>query len=83
MFNDIIRYQLQWHFYVLISIERCFEIHILDVCTAEFGIGHTDNAVPHDFGWNHIGCLCSELIWVIDQISTDCDVHAVGIILLS
>jgi hypothetical protein len=32
-------------FYVLILIKRCFEIHILDVGTAKFGIGHADNVV--------------------------------------
>ncbi len=50
MFDDIIKYQLQWHFHVLVSIKRCFDIHILDVRAAKFGIEHTDNAVPHDFG---------------------------------
>ncbi len=49
MFDDIIGYQLQWHFHVLVLIERCFEIHIFDVCTAKFDVGHTNNAVPHDF----------------------------------
>jgi hypothetical protein len=58
------------------------EKHILDVRAAEFGVGRTDNTVPHDFGWNHIGCSCSELVWVIDQISANGDAHAVGIILL-
>ncbi len=49
MFNDIVKYQPQWRFHVLVSIERCFEIHIPDVGAAKFGIGHADNAVPHDF----------------------------------
>ncbi len=26
--------------------------------------------------------MCSELVWIINQISTDSDAHAVGIILL-
>jgi hypothetical protein len=49
MFNDIFGNWLQWHFHVLISIKRCFKIHILDVGAAEFGIGHADDAIPHDF----------------------------------
>ncbi len=49
MFDDIVGYQSQWHCHVLVLIERCFEIHILDVGTADFGVGRTDNAVPHDF----------------------------------
>jgi hypothetical protein len=38
MFDDIVRYQSQWHFYALILIERCIKIHILDVGTTKFGI---------------------------------------------
>ncbi len=49
MFNDIVRNQSQWHFHVLILIERCFEIHIFNVGTSAFGIVHADNAVPHVF----------------------------------
>jgi hypothetical protein len=29
-----------------------------------------------------MGCSCSGLVWVIDQINTNSDVHTVGIILL-
>ncbi len=49
MFGDIVGYQLQWHFHVLVSIKRCLEIHILDVSATKFAIGRADNAVPHDF----------------------------------
>jgi hypothetical protein len=66
MFDDFTGYQSQWHFHVLVLTKRCFEIHILDVSTAELGIECAENAVPHDFRLNHIGCPCRELTWVID-----------------
>jgi hypothetical protein len=50
MINDIIGYQSQWHFNLLVSIKRCFKVHIFDVVTTKFGIGHADNAVLHEFG---------------------------------
>ncbi len=49
MFDEIVGYQLQWHFHVLVSIKRFFKVHILDVGAAKFGVGRTDNAVPHYF----------------------------------
>ncbi len=48
MFDGIFGNQLQWHFHVLILINRCFDIHFLDVGAKKFGIGCADNAVPHD-----------------------------------
>jgi hypothetical protein len=50
MLDDIDGYQLQWHFNVLVLIERYFKIHILDIRVAKFGAGRTDKPVPHDFG---------------------------------
>jgi hypothetical protein len=49
MFDDIFGNWPQWHLHILILIERCLEIHIVDGGTAKFGIGRADNAVPHDF----------------------------------
>ncbi len=49
MFNDIVGNLPQWHFHTPTLIKRCLEIHILDVGATKFGVGHADNAVPHDF----------------------------------
>jgi hypothetical protein len=49
MFNDIVGNQPPCHFHILISIKRCLKIHFFDVGAAELGLGHADNAFPHDF----------------------------------
>ena len=49
MCDDVIGEKRQWHLHILISIERCFEIHILDVGATELGSRGANHAIPHDF----------------------------------
>jgi hypothetical protein len=39
MLDDIVGYQSQWHFHILVLTKRYFERHICDVRAAIFGIG--------------------------------------------
>ena len=46
MFNDVGRKYCNWHLYVLISIQWCLEVHVLDVGTGKAGTFGADDNIP-------------------------------------
>ncbi len=49
MRDDVVGEKRQWHLHILISIERRFKIHILDVGTTELDSRGANHAIPQDF----------------------------------
>ncbi len=49
MCDDVFGEKRLWHLHILISIERRFEIHILDVGATQLGSRGANHAIPHDF----------------------------------
>jgi hypothetical protein len=49
MHDDVVGEKRKLHLHILISIERHFEIHILDVRATELGSRGANHAIPHDF----------------------------------
>ncbi len=74
--------ELEGHLHVLVSIEWSFEIHVFDVFATKFGSWGTDDTVPHNFCRDHVGCTCSELVRIIDEVAANGDVHLIRVILL-
>ncbi len=82
MVDYVIWKELEGHLHVLVSFKWGFEIHVFDARTIKFGSWGTDDAVPHDFCRDHVGCTCSEFIWIINEVAANGDSHSIWVILL-
>ncbi len=71
MVDDVIWKELEGHLHVLVPIKWGFKIHVFDVCAPEFGSRSTDDTFPHNFHRYHVGCLCSELIRIINKVGAN------------
>jgi hypothetical protein len=81
VFDDVGRKKGNGHTHVLIPIKRSLEIHVLNVgptlCTR-----CADCAIPQKFRRHHVSSACGEFEWVVDEVATHCDPHAIGILFL-
>jgi hypothetical protein len=82
VFNDVIWEKLDGHLHVLISIEKCFEIHVFGIGATKFGSWGTDDTVPHYLCRDHVGCLCGEFIQIIDKVAANSDPNLIWVVFL-
>ncbi len=82
MVNNVIWEELEGHLHILVLIKRGFEINVLNVRTTEFGSRSTDDTVPHNFCRDHVGCICSEFVKIIDEVADNGDSHTIWVVLL-
>jgi hypothetical protein len=80
--DDVIWKELEGHLHVLVSIKWGFEIHVFDVRTTKFGSWGTDDTVPHNFCRDHVGRMCGEFIWTIDEVAVNGDSRLIWVDLL-
>ncbi len=60
----------------------CLEVHVFNIGTGKAGVLGANDTIPLDLGRDHVGSVCSELKWVINQVASDGDAHMVGVFLL-
>ncbi len=80
VFKDVLWKQLEGHLHVLVSIKRCFRIHIFDISSTKFGSWGTDDAVPHYFCRDHVGCTCGEFVQIIYEVATNSDPNSIWVL---
>ncbi len=47
-----------------------------------FLISAPPNLAPGNFHRDHVGCTCSEFVWIINEIAANGDAHLIWVILL-
>ena len=82
MCNDVVGDQAHGHFHVLVTVERRFEVHVFDVGATKFGTGRAHDAIPHDFGGDHVGRPRGEFVGIIDEVAANGDADAVRVVFL-
>ncbi len=82
MVDDVIWKEPEGHLHALVSIEWGFEVQVFDVRATKFGSHGTDHTVPRIFCRDHVGCMCSEFIRIIDEVATNGDAHLIWAVLL-
>ncbi len=70
------------HFHVFVSVEGSSKVHVFDVGTTKFGTRCADDTIPHYLGRYHVGCVCGELVGVVDEVATNGNAHTVRIVFL-
>jgi hypothetical protein len=63
--------------HVLLLTKRCFKI--LDVSTTKFGSWDTDDTAPHYFCRDHVGFICGEFVWIINEVSANSDPNLIWV----
>ncbi len=81
-FNDFVGDEIDGHFHVFKSVEGCVKVHVFDVATCKFCPICADDAVPQDFGVDHIHSSCTQFEWVVNEVATNGDADAVGVFFL-
>ena len=50
--------------HVLVSVQRCIQLEILDVNRHVLRVGCAEHTVPQDFGCDQVRCVGGEFAWV-------------------
>ncbi len=82
LFDDVVWENGEWHFHIFISCHRGAEIEVFDVQACVSGVDGADGAVPENLCGGEFSCARSEFSWVVDQVTSGCEVCAVGVCLL-
>ncbi len=82
LFDDLQWKQYQRHFHVFKPIQWRGEVEILNVETHVLSTFHAKDAIPHQFRYGKICCLCGQFSRIMNEISASCYTSSVWVFLL-
>ncbi len=80
--NDIRWEKGQWHFHILVPVEGCFEVHVLDVGASKAGTLGADGTVSEEVQRDHVSGAGGEFKKVVDKVTSNSDADTVRVLLL-